>query len=289
MTELKRILVGVDAEGQASDAVGVSGAIAKTTGARLHLLHVVEPTRRPWALAPALPAEEIERRGKDALRIAGLALPPEVAVTTHSVQGHPTKVILESARSLPADLVVLGRHKSGLLDHFIGSTAQRVLRLAPCPVLVHKTASRAFPKTVLVAVDLSPNSLHALEVFLSIAPTLGSSVHLLYVFEPPDLAYHTMGITLPHDVVDSIRTQEYKAFEERIAGIDWRGIPHVASRCEGEPAPTILMTAKDIGAEMIVVGTQGRTGLDRFLLGSVAEYVVRRAETSIFVVPPKSG
>lgn len=279
------ILAGVDLEGRAVDAVALAAALATRADADLQLLHVAEATRKPWPHAPALSGEEIKKRERDAFRPIVEVLPAGCRPVMRAVAGHPVRALVDAARSLPADLLVLGRPHQAFTDHLIGGTVQKVIRICPIPVLIHKTSDRTVPKHVLASVDLSPTSLHALDVALSWAAAIGASIHVLYVFEPPDFAYHSMGLSMPHHVVDEIRAREYEDFDRRMAAVAWRGVPHTFEKIEGEPAPTILDAFRRAGAGLLALGTHGRTGLDRFLLGSVAEYVARRADRSVLVIP----
>jgi len=143
---------------------------------------------------------------------------------------------------------------------------------------------------ILVAIDFSDGSRRATKTAIDLARKTGATIQLLSVHDIPIVAaYADTDIALgpPGGVVDAFAsTREAQRFrlaelrDEIIAG----GVEAVAHMGEGEPSTTIVTTAEDLGADLIVMGTHGRTGLQRFLIGSVAEKVVRNAACPVMTV-----
>lgn len=284
MTDPFRLLVGVDREGCARDAAGLAIALAAALEGEVHLAHVLERTRKPWPFTPPLPEAEVARRGH-AVLTAALGKLPEGA-HFHAAQGHPARELSRLGDEIGADLLILGRHNEGAFDPLLGGTASRILREVSGPVMVHRASSTAVPHRFLVPVDLSSVSRRALALAISLASRVGGFIDLLYVFEPPGFAYPTADADIPNNVIDAIRQEEFAGFRKLAGTTPWCGVAHEVTTVEGDPGPVILEQARRVECDAIVMGTRGRAGLKRMLLGSVAEYVVRRSDASVVVTPP---
>lgn len=129
-------------------------------------------------------------------------------------------------------------------------------------------------QTILLAADFSPASHRAFEIAETLAAAARSRLHLLHVVEPPSVAGE-LGVRFP--VPDPTPVREALAQRLRDQYVPDRPIECVYDVRQGEPAATILEQAGALGAELIVLGTHGRTGLGRLLAGSVAEAVLRQA------------
>lgn len=147
-----------------------------------------------------------------------------------------------------------------------------------------RTASSHGMQRIMVAVDFSPHAQRALDLALGLGASLGAEVHALHVC-----------VLLAHAVVEGAHA-DAPGFEARVkAGIDQRlaklqseaaaqGQKLATHRVDGNPAECVLAEATRLGADLIVLGTHGHSGLDRVLLGSVAERVVRLAKVPVLTV-----
>ena len=152
------------------------------------------------------------------------------------------------------------------------------------------------PKKILVPVDFSPSSLAALEMALELAAQFRASFELLHVWEPPPIygpdALVAGGMSLYAEIEEYSSRAAKKEMESLVARLQQRGFSDLRTHVErGVPAPWILDTARKGGFDMIVMGTHGRTGVSRFLMGSVAEKVVRLAQVPVLTVrqPDEAG
>jgi nucleotide-binding universal stress UspA family protein len=141
-------------------------------------------------------------------------------------------------------------------------------------------------RTLLHPTDFSERSASALDVACSLARDYGASIIVLHVAHVPPLIGGE-GLVPPSE--EEIRAEA----DERLKAMDIPevGIPVERRLLVGDPAMEILRVAREINADMIVIGTHGRTGLGRLLMGSVAEQVVRRSECPVLTVshPPVKG
>jgi universal stress protein A len=142
------------------------------------------------------------------------------------------------------------------------------------------------PKQILVPTDLSEGAEEALDYACELARTFGATVHLLHVIGIPTLGVPELGVALTSTVIDSMVRDNQDALEELAnRKRDLAQFGQVLLRT-GDARDLINQTAKEIGADLIVMGTHGRRGVTRALLGSVTETVVRTAPCPVLTVRP---
>jgi nucleotide-binding universal stress UspA family protein len=137
-------------------------------------------------------------------------------------------------------------------------------------------------KKILVATDFSPGSDEALDHAIDLAKQTGASLDLFYVLEPSALEI-PLGLT-PNDGGALIATID-RELTQRAARAAAAGLPCHTNTAEGGAATEIVQRARDLGADLVVIGTHGRRGLAHALLGSVAERVVQHAPCPVLTVP----
>jgi nucleotide-binding universal stress UspA family protein len=135
-------------------------------------------------------------------------------------------------------------------------------------------------KHILVATDFSEHAAHAFDVAIGIARKLDARVTLMHAYYLPPVAYDG-GLTWPIEDLSSLAKKDF----ERVVSEAKQAFPQLESTFEsGYPSETIIATAERVGADMIVIGTHGRRGLPRMLLGSVAEKVVRTSPLPVLTI-----
>lgn len=208
-----------------------------------------------------------------------------IHVATHVSSGHAIEAIAAYAKESHAELIVAATHGRTGFDHFLmGSVCERILRVAPCPVLVARQPDGVSPKVrrVMVPVDCSGTSLRALERASTIANHFGAELEILHVWEQP---YFIKGARPAPELVDRFRQDAHDKLEQFLAAAD---VPTHARQAPtmlvGAPAVTILGRVSEQPPDLIVMGTHGRSGLKHLVLGSVAETVTRYAPCSVLVV-----
>lgn len=142
------------------------------------------------------------------------------------------------------------------------------------------------PKNILVPTDLSEGAEEALDFACEMATKFGATVHLLNVIGIPTLGVPELGIALTSTMIDSMVHDNQEALD-KLADSKCNAA-HIGERLlrTGDARDTILQVAKEIGADLIVMGTHGRRGVTRALLGSVTEMVVRSAPCPVLTVRP---
>ena len=139
-------------------------------------------------------------------------------------------------------------------------------------------------RRILVPLDFSDNSPAILEWAAHLAEKHGSAVTLLHAYHLPVEFQQLEGAYLPPDFWSSVRTEAEGTLEQHAASLRERGIDVEIAVCEGYAATIIIEEAEQRGADMIVIGTHGRSGLTHLLLGSIAERVVQKAHCPVLTV-----
>ena len=290
MRELKRIIVGHDLKAGGEAALRSAAVLARRSGAVLRLVHVIEPLdvyqRASHPLtSPFTPEEIAERSGMSLRDLAASEELVRLQVEYEVRTGKPFVELIIAAKAWLADLIVVGG-TSRMEEPFLGSTSERVLRKAAVPVLVAKKALRSEANTFLVPTDFSSCSQKAAEEALKLAKCFGGRVIFFHVLYPVNtIGYaHELGVSLPPPAAETIEL-EWQTF---FSGLSLENVEWEKDSEEGQAPAAILRRAERSRADMIVMGTHGRSGLPHMLLGSVAEKVVRAATCPVLTVRPEA-
>lgn len=274
------IVVGFNTTPPCETAVRLASALALQAGAALHVVSVDQPVVPVGGFGWAAPydssaymAELLEDRAKKGAMLAG----ESIECTAHAELGSPAAEIVRLAKEEQAGLIVLGAaHHTALERIFIGSTADRVVRLTPVPCLLAATDTP--PRNLLVAVDDSRFGRAALHAALQYAETFGASVRCLHVADGPPPA----GATIGAFDMDEYLASMTKHFEDHLAELEGRVETKIRV---GDVVENVLAEADESKADMIVVGSHGRGFIGSAILGSVSEGILRRSPVSVLLVP----
>ena len=300
-TTIKTILVPIDFSELSGEAIATAKDLARRFGASIHLAHVHE-----FPFAPALPgpvpvsilAYRDDAATRRMRRLHGLAKRNNLASEdSHFLVGAPTfREICQLAREIEADLIVMPTHgHTGLARFFGGSTAERIVQHAPCPVLVARRAARpARPKgggklsidTILVPVDFSQPSFQALEYAIEFAGKVAARLLVYHAVSLGD-AFTADGYAM-YDLSALERAAREDAEEQMqkfVALAKFGRVAYETIVTTAAPIAGICALAEERGVDLIITPTHGRTGFKHLLMGSVAELVVRHAERPVLVVP----
>jgi len=142
------------------------------------------------------------------------------------------------------------------------------------------------PKLILVPIDFSANAEQALDYACSLASKLGSTVHLVHAVTSPPSA---LQVALTEDIIENLVKEHREALDKLANGRRALASFGAATVDVGDPRDLIVATAETLGADLIVMGTHGRRGLSRVMMGSVAEDVIRHAPCPVLTVRAKQG
>lgn len=285
---IRTIVAGVAHPGAEDATLLDAAALALQTGADLHLVHAFDPPAL-GALVPDMHSvylhadDSLEARLRKRLREAMVAVAPAVPFSVWVFPDSPGDAILEVARKVGADLVVVGASHHGALGRAVlGTAAQRVVRNSPAPVLVLREPFLRPLRRVLLTTDLSELSARVHEAGLDL-------VDALFAGDAPEvrsLAVVTEGLVPPPLPRDTLLHEAHMQLEEFLALRRPRGAAVCPTVRAGDPADQIAEAAEDLDADLLVMGTHARHGVRRLMLGSVAESVLDGAPCNVLVVPP---
>jgi nucleotide-binding universal stress UspA family protein len=288
--EPRRIFVPVDFSDPSRQALSAAVALARRLGSRMAVAHVARGNRPDSHIVAEQMGVTFDTRRAGRGNLAEFLkreLPPSLQPTRIVAAGVPFDEITKAAAAWDADLIVIATHGyTGLKQVLLGSTTERVVRQASCPVLVVRSREKraAFSpdqvRSILVPVDFSKSSLKAVSYAVALARKYDAQLILLHVVERfhADLLIDTSGTqraarASAHQLLNRLVETTRKT---------WPRTDHELR--SGHAVTVITALAKRTGADLIVVGTHGRTGLQRRFIGSVAERVVRHAHCPVLVV-----
>lgn len=293
---VRKVLHPTDFSRCAGHALPHTLHLAEMYEAELHLLHaLVLHEADPSTLSHRLPDVEelylvLEEHAQTQLRTA-IEEHGEANFTIKSAQVRAISAagaILDYAAENEIDLVVMGTHgRRGLRRLLLGSVAEEVVRLAPCPVLtVPEREERNSPskiERIVVPVDFSEHAELALAYAVELARAYGAQLHLLHVVDEvvyPD--FYPPIIPSGGSITEELRDQSLQKMRRLLTAHEPADAAvHVRA---GRAAPEIAEFAKEHDADLVVIASHGLTGISHVLLGSVTEQLVRRATCPVFTV-----
>jgi universal stress protein E len=266
---VKNILVATDGSEYSAGAIRTGVALAKARGARLIGLSIALNNPEYSTLVPAL-QESAEMRAREALESFDAETGGDAEIVTREASD-PAQGIVAAAHELGADMIVVGRRgRRGLARLMVGDATAKVIGRAECPVLVVPRAARLWEKRILLATDGSRFSEAAAGAAGSLAKQSGLPVSVVSV------------VTSSHS--EERRKVAEQAVAAKVERLKSMGLQVEGLVVEGRPDEAIARAAEAAGADLIVVGSHGRTGLTKVLLGSVAERVIGQAVCPVLVV-----
>ena len=267
--KLEKLLLSTDGSEFSEGAVRESINLAKTCGSKLYTVSVIEVNPEFVALAPQV-VKKFEKETRvhlESIKTRASNEGVDCEIIAHEEE-EPFQYIVDEAAKNNVEMIIMGRRgRIGLKRLMMGSVTARVIGYAPCKVLVVPKAAKVTYKNILVATDGSKYSEAASREAISIAKRTGSDLIVLSVA--------TKDENLP---AAKRSVNEVKKIAEK------EGIRIEVLTTKGMPYEVIVKTAKEKDAGVIVVGSYGRTGIKRLLMGSVTARVIGHAECPVLVV-----
>lgn len=271
MLHVRTVLFPTDFSACAEHALAHAVALARAYEATLHVLHVRKPGEaagpHPWPEPGGLDLRHVEREGEDA-----------------------AAALLAYAEEHAVDVIAMGTHgRTGFQKLMIGSVAEKTVRLAPCPVLAVPHRARelkggaAAVERVLAPVDFSEFGRAALVHARELAALFDARLDVLHIVQQATLpaAY---GLDPMFAFPTRILERSREGLADFVREAPGPEVPIELHVELGYPALNIVEFARQQGSDLIVMATHGLTGLKHFLIGSVAERVVREAPCAVFTV-----
>lgn len=297
------VLVPVDGSHFAEHALPFALDISRRTDATLHVVLVHVPagdTGPTYPLESAIRAHQEEQRDFEAHYVQELVqrlAAADVAIRPALLRGPVAATLGEYVAREEIGLVVMTTHgRGGLQRTWLGSTADRLIRHSRIPILLVRPSSatrEVVPGTergierVVVAIDGTATAETALNDVLEMGITGSATMTIVHVLQPASAAappYLPRPIRIGRDEMD-LRKARMDAYLDRLA----KRVREKGWSCDTRvvvghhPAAAVLEVAEENGADLIVLGTEGRGGLRRLILGSVADEVIRSTQRPVLV------
>jgi nucleotide-binding universal stress UspA family protein len=295
METFRRLFVAIDFSPSSDEALRQAHERAVSTGAQLAVCHIFPNELRSNLLFPHISRIAALKVPLDTKQLAESAAARVTEITQRTQtefelivdDGTPQALILERAEEWRADLIIVGSHgQTSAADALLGSVTDSIIRHAHCPVLIVRSGKHT--GRILAGTDFSAPALPALKAAAEEANRVGGKltvVHSLDLIWAP-LAYPAMAfggapITVSPNQIKELETVATQRLEDSLKQLKVTGDTLVTN---GPAGIALIEVASERNADLIVVGTVGRTGLRRALLGSVAETVAKRAPCSVLIV-----
>jgi nucleotide-binding universal stress UspA family protein len=286
-----RILVPTDGSDHAVAAAKYAFELAGALGADVDVVSVVDVQGAAGPFSAGGIDQEflgrLESEAEAAIEAVEALGEEEQTVHTATMEGAPGETLVEYVSDHGVDLVVMGtRGRSGLKRYVLGSVTERVLRHAPVPVFTTRVTAVPDDPTfdrVVVPTDGSETAELAVAQAVTIARAFDATVHAISVVDIGRMAAQSdmTPATAIYDRLKEGATEATETVAERAGRADVDVVTEVR---EGFPASEILDYTAETDGDLIVMGTRGHTGVERFLLGSTTERAVRNADTPVLAV-----
>jgi len=283
---LRTVLIGTSLGSESDEVVRAGLGVARKAGARVLLVHVLQREPLPVFLTSGADAErdQLTRANAELSRqIARLGIGDDELAGARVRVGAPHRILIETAQQTGADLIVVGATGAGpFAAELLGTTAERVLRKALCPVLIVRGELRVPPRRVLAPVDLSTLAGDAFRCGLQLLAQLAEhdkiQVEAVYALSFLDASREHV----ERSAAEVLRRFVLENRADASLRVDTAVLP-------GEARVEILNELREHPVDLVVLGTHGRGGLDRLVLGSVASTVARKAPCSVLVISPEAA
>lgn len=285
---VERLLLSTDGSEYSEGAIREAIKLAKKCSSKLWTISVVETNPEFEALAPQITekAGKTAREHVEALQARAKKEGVDCIGIVHQGEDSYQYIVDEAAKNKITMIIMGRRGRTGLKRLMMGSVTARVIGHAPCNVLVVPRAAKTDFKNVLIATDGSRHGDAAAAEAIGIAKRCGSKLAVVSVVPSESIA--------PMDIVhsqmqrDLIVDKELKEAESAVKAVKAaalkEGITAEGVVLGGKPSDAIIQTAKEKNADLIVIGSHGKTGIEKLLMGSVAERVIVLAACAVLVV-----
>ena len=287
-----RVLLATDLSSHAEKARDLVAGMALPPGSAVRVVHAIEPMPDMSAFAP-MPILELSDYAERELHAELETLVRPLQATDRSVEivlrfGRAADVIVAEAEDTRADLIVIGsRGRGGVASMILGSVSAEVVDRAPCPVLVARTRTL---HRVLLAEDGSPSAAVGAALIANLPALRSLPVRVVSVADTGlpyaatmDPLASSAAVEAYYDALPAFREERERLGRERAAKLRKEGINATSEFREGDAAAELIRAAAQDKSDCIVIGSRGKTGLTRVVLGSVARGVLFHAECSVLV------
>ena len=277
-----KVLLAINGSDQSYEAVRSLQYVARAE--ELHIVHVLDIPTRPYPTMHPEQVQDMYETVERTMREDGTRLLDRIVsllpkdtgpVTKHLIAGSPADLIVTMAEQHKADLIVLGTRGLGpIKERLIGSVAHRVMTFASGAKLILPCPLKAL-KQILLPLQGTYDTDHALR-FLQKKPFRGGATITLFTVLPQNKPFWPVGATVAEEMESqALRDAEY-FLKETAAKLDQMGYQTQVAAALGAPVEGIIQKAKALNADLILMGSRGRQGVTRVVLGSVSHALLHQ-------------
>lgn len=292
MKTMNKLLVATDFSAPARHAVMRSAALAQHLKAALHITHIIEPsfTEHLKALLK-LDQEQTQQHAETNAKLQLNALmvavneQSEIQPTVSLQSGSLLPTLAEQVAQYAADLVLVSSKGEDFIRHWtLGSTAERLIRLLKCPMLVVKQSTQVGYRRVMIAVDFSDWSLSSIQLAQQIAPD--AHYVLAHVFDVPEEGKLRMAGVSEFDIINyrnelmQERQVDLKRLAQQAGLSDAQWSPLVM---KGNASSRLLEAEEEQDIDLIVLGKHGKGWFEEMLLGSTTKHLLTDSRTDLLI------
>lgn len=283
---IRTILTTTDLSPASESAVRIGAQLAMNYKARLIVLHVYRKPERADIHVDDLEDRLFADIQAGLARVVSECIPkaPELLIDLQMREGRASVEVLRMAADRKVDLVVTGTHgRQGIDRILVGSTAEKVVRKAPCSVLVVRPEFKEWFSSIAVAIDFSAHAVRAVHRALELCHMFKvDALDVLHVYRKPDTNYLKPGVSAADTIAHAAADAKHRVAEFLANFEPERGNVAIRVNCEaGDAAKTLTARLKRDGKNLAIMGTRGRSDVASMLLGSVTEQLLRLAPCSI--------
>lgn len=279
---LRRILLASDLTAYTDRALDRAVLLASQSRAAIRFVHAIDPGLLPekyWKMDVRDAQQHLEREVRDC------GIDETIDVSIKVLPGDAEKVVIEEAQTMQADLIIMGLSRDLTLGGMLrGTTIDKVVRSAQCPVLVVKTRAKRPYKRIAVALDLAESSRKALDFALREFPVAEISVIHVAETPPADPLSDAGSPAVPderrHQIEDMVTARFLAAGRGGVGTSDGPNL-HFGN---GKAVDVLSEQIPRLNPDLVVMGTHGRTGVSNLFLGSVAETLLAGLRHDLLVV-----
>jgi nucleotide-binding universal stress UspA family protein len=257
---------------------------------RIHFVHITENLEIPEDLRAEYPdlverADEFATNQMEELVNRYFDGRPEAEKVCEIVEGAPLRVLLEWSRQKDTDLILIGKKKESREN---GNLAAKLVRKAPCSVLIIPADSEAKFRKILLPVDFSEHSADAMETAIAFASAGGAKIECLHVYRVPT-GYHKTGKSY-EEFVAIMRGHAEKDYRNLISKFNRAGLSITPIfELDNNPPKAIKAAAQKQQADLLIMGARGRSAAAAILLGSVTERLIGTTDIPLLAVKKKGA
>ncbi len=294
-----KLLVPLDGSGLSEGILPFARTLASAAKIPVELLHVIDPDIIVAIADPPIGRffdtveADLNRTSSDYLKSVAVSFPGSLTVHRSVEIGKPAEVIVDRAASNRGTLITMSTHgRSGIERWFLGSVADKVLHASTNPLLLvratakSKTSDVATLKTILVPLDGSPLAELVLPHVAEVAKAMKLEVVLLRVYSMPVQGYTGEGFAPDYtQLTESIREETKSYLEGKVEQLQGEGLDRVSYvMLGGEAAGEVIDMARETPDSLMAMCTHGRSGVGRWVMGSVTDRVVRHGGDPVLVI-----